>query len=276
MGEQKTVDRGAEGKKKSLPFRKERPRSHEHQTVPSSASSACHPSRPSATRREGEEEKRRGRESRGQAEEREEERGGRGRCARGLSSKVQTELREGYKKIGRQACNRSLGLTQDTRYTTDQVLDSRTCRLMLKILKRNALTDLSGAISTGKEANVYCVSGPPTRKKKGRRRRSTEVERETKTGGEDERSEGTGLEGGSSDEASGREDSSRSRDEREEAAVEEEREREEEEEQEEEEEGVSGPWRLYAMKVYRTSILTFQDRRKYVEGDHRFERAYTR
>ena len=30
-----------------------------------------------------------------------------------------------------------------------------------------------------------------------------------------------------------------------------------------------------AVKVYKTSILVFRDRRRYVDGEHRFEKGYT-
>ncbi|PHJ21302.1 rio1 family protein, partial [Cystoisospora suis] len=213
-----------------------------------------------------------------------EQRGGKS-SRRYLNSKVETEIREGYRKIGRQACNRSLGLTQDTRYTVDQVLDCRTCRLMVKIMKRNALSDLSGAISTGKEANVYCVSGPAIGKEKSageERRERTDKddteEEEERTIGEEGRTD-RGRVNVDNDEAKKKKSNGGGGDRGSEERIETEEkkiEKGEVEEEKQEEEGGSLPWRLYAMKVYRTSILTFQDRRKYVEGDHRFERAYTK
>lgn len=210
-----------------------------------------------------------------------EHRAGKASSSRYLSSKVETEIREGYRKLGRQTINRSLGLTQDTRYTVDQVLDCRTCRLMVKIMKRNSLTDLSGAISTGKEANVYCVSGPAVGKErsgeeeKREEREKEDEEEEQKKIGEDEFDTGR-----VNDEDDGKkkkkESSSGAGDNGSEEKIEKRKIGSGGEEERNEEEGAPLPWRLYAMKVYRTSILTFQDRRKYVEGDHRFERAYTK
>mmetsp|Transcript_55041 Transcript_55041/g.103140 ORF Transcript_55041/g.103140 Transcript_55041/m.103140 type:complete len:503 (-) Transcript_55041:214-1722(-) len=94
----------------------------------------------------------------------------------------------------RKAANfRNLGLTQDSRATVDQVLDSRTLHVLSKFLKRGLFDEIHGCISTGKEANVYYATS------QGRER---------------------------------------------------------------------------AVKVYKTSILVFKDRARYVEGEFRFRQGY--
>lgn len=85
-------------------------------------------------------------------------------------------------------------MTQDTRATVQQVLDSRTCLVLSKFLKRGLFDEIHGCISTGKEANVYYATAPGG------------VER--------------------------------------------------------------------AVKIYKTSILVFKDRARYVEGEYRFRHGY--
>ncbi|CAE7942383.1 RIOK1, partial [Symbiodinium necroappetens] len=92
------------------------------------------------------------------------------------------------------AAFRNLGLTQDSRATVEQVLDSRTMHVLSKFLKRGLFDEIHGCISTGKEANVYYATS------------------------------GDGIE--------------------------------------------------RAVKVYKTSILVFKDRARYVEGEFRFRQGY--
>ena len=102
----------------------------------------------------------------------------------------------------------NIGLCQDTRATTEQVLDPRTRLILFKLLQRNAFAKLEGCLSTGKEANVYyALSGDGLR--------DIEATRDVPS---------------------------------------------------------NAP---LAVKVYKTSILVFRDRRRYVDGEHRFEKGYT-
>jgi len=82
------------------------------------------------------------------------------------------------------------------RATTDQVLDSRTRMILYKLINRGDISEVSGAISTGKEANVYNAIARP-----------------------------------------------------------------------------NGVTEQRAVKVYKTRILTFKDRERYVTGDHRFQKG---
>lgn len=81
------------------------------------------------------------------------------------------------------------------RATTEQVLDPRTRMILFKLLSRGHLSEISGCVSTGKEANVYYADSP------------------------------------------------------------------------------NG---ACALKVYKTSILIFKDRDKYVTGEYRFRHGYAR
>ncbi len=81
------------------------------------------------------------------------------------------------------------------RATTEQVLDPRTRMILFKMLSRNVIAEISGCVSTGKEANVYYA---------------------------------TGREG------------------------------------------------ECALKIYKTSILIFKDRDKYVTGEFRFRHGYSK
>ncbi|KAK1350294.1 hypothetical protein LUQ84_000531 [Hamiltosporidium tvaerminnensis] len=52
------------------------------------------------------------------------------------------------------------------RATTDKVLDPKTLAIITKLLSRNAISDLQGSISTGKEANIYVALVSPGLKSK--------------------------------------------------------------------------------------------------------------
>lgn len=109
----------------------------------------------------------------------------------GMGHAAKNSLVQSEKKAG---TARNLGLTQDTRATTEQVLDPRTMLVLSKFLKRGIFEEIHGCISTGKEANVYYATAP---------------------GGYER-----------------------------------------------------------AVKVYKTSILVFKDRARYVEGEYRFRHGY--
>lgn len=88
------------------------------------------------------------------------------------------------------------------RATLQQVLDPRTLLILYKMIKRELLEQVNGCVSTGKEANVYHATMPPT-----------------------------------------------------------------------EADGASGS---AAVKIYKTSILVFKDRDRYVSGEFRFRHGYSR
>ena len=122
-----------------------------------------------------------------------------------MSQQVKNEVKNAQ-RAAHKANN--IGLCQDTRATTEQVLDPRTRLILFKLLQRNAFAKLEGCLSTGKEANVYyALSGDGLR--------DIEATRDIPT---------------------------------------------------------NSP---LAVKVYKTSILVFRDRRRYVDGEHRFEKGYT-
>ncbi|KAH0481520.1 MAG: hypothetical protein KVP17_000193 [Porospora cf. gigantea B] len=50
---------------------------------------------------------------------------------------------------------KNYGLTQESRKTTDLVLDQRTFGFLHKLIRARVFTNMYGAVSTGKEANVY-------------------------------------------------------------------------------------------------------------------------
>lgn len=117
-----------------------------------------------------------------------------------------------------------LGLTRDTRYTVEGVLDQRTIRHILHVVRAASVCRIFGAISCGKESNVYFALG------------------ENLAGD----TSGNGHPAKESDDTQGKQ-------------------------------GSASSWlRPFAMKVYRTSILAFKDRSRYVQGDFRFNNAYSR
>lgn len=85
------------------------------------------------------------------------------------------------------------------RATSDQVLDQRTRMILLQMINRGVVSEIHGAISTGKEANVYGAIALPT--------------------GDD----------------------------------------------------LDAPPTHRAIKVYKTAILSFKDRERYITGEHRFK-----
>ena len=122
-----------------------------------------------------------------------------------MSQSVKNDVKNAQRAAHKAA---NIGLCQDTRATTEQVLDPRTRLILFKLLQRNAFAKLEGCLSTGKEANVYyALSGDGLR--------DIEATRDVPT---------------------------------------------------------NAP---LAVKVYKTSILVFRDRRRYVDGEHRFEKGYT-
>ena len=56
--------------------------------------------------------------------------------------------------------NRQRNTDKSDRATTEQVLDPRTRMIIFKMLNRGVFNEISGCISTGKEANVYFGTSP--------------------------------------------------------------------------------------------------------------------
>ena len=122
-----------------------------------------------------------------------------------MSQSVKNDVKNAQRAAHKAA---NIGLCQDTRATTEQVLDPRTRLILFKLLQRNAFAKLEGCLSTGKEANVYyALSGDGLRDIEATKDVSSQTP--------------------------------------------------------------------LAVKVYKTSILVFRDRRRYVDGEHRFEKGYT-
>ncbi|PFH32304.1 RIO1 family protein [Besnoitia besnoiti] len=169
---------------------------------------------------------------------------------------VRNDFFKGLQKVQENRSNRARGLTRDTRATTENVLDTRTCRLIEKLMKRNALTDVCGTISTGKEANVYFVAGPQALADAA----APSDKRETDSEAADLRQEAGAAAAQTKGVLSSVQLAKGGA----------------EETEEDDAEAHPLSWRPFVLKVYRTSILAFQDRSQYVQGDHRFERAYTR
>ena len=68
-----------------------------------------------------------------------------------MSQSVKNDVKNAQRAAHKAA---NIGLCQDTRATTEQVLDPRTRLILFKLLQRNAFTKLEGCLSTGKEAEI--------------------------------------------------------------------------------------------------------------------------
>ncbi|GAA6063411.1 hypothetical protein JCM10212_005478 [Sporobolomyces blumeae] len=136
------------------------------------------------------------------------------------------------------------------RATNEQVLDPRTRLILFKMLGRGLIERVDGCVSTGKEANVYHAIGPWPEEvegakanglghgqAKGKTRGQAEEEDEVEVEPEREGGVGGGKEG--------------------------------------EGQGPRGTRHL-ALKIYKTSILVFKDRDRYVTGEYRFKNGYAR
>ena len=143
----------------------------------------------------------------------------------------------------------------------EQALDPRTRMILFKMLSREIFSEINGCVSTGKEANVYHAV------------RVVEVEEEE---GEEEEKEDEKRE-----RKEGEDSNSESRDRKDETTMtttttNEKEEEEEEEEKKEKKKNVIQMRQHLAVKVYKTSILVFKDRDRYVSGDWRWRNGYAR
>jgi len=123
------------------------------------------------------------------------------------------------------------------RATVDQVLDPRTIRILQKLVNNGYLCSLHGCISTGKEANVYHALGIDVENTTEAENTSEYIESE----------QWNNLTNVSSD--SGIFWSN---------------------------DQLGGNTSEMAVKIYKTSILSFKDRDRYVTGDYRFRRGYSK
>lgn len=147
----------------------------------------------------------------------------------------------------------SLGAEKSDRATSEQVLDPRTRMILLQLLNRNILSEINGVISTGKEANVYHALSQPS----GRNPSLSLVSSAKSSLGS-----------------------------REQAALHTPMQRPEQptpgppnyaHTDTNPKPSESDPQPLHrAIKVYKTSILVFKDRDKYVSGEFRFRQGYNK
>ena len=197
----------------------------------------------------------------------------------GISQKVKNQLREVERKFGGGGGGGGGGgvgfgsgggfggngqkvTDKSDRATVEQALDPRTRMILFKMLSREIFSEINGCVSTGKEANVYHAV------------RVIEVEEEE---GEEEEKEDEKRE-----RKEGEDSNSESRDRKDETTTTttttttNEKEEEEEEEKKEKKKNVIQMRQHLAVKVYKTSILVFKDRDRYVSGDWRWRNGYAR
>ena len=198
----------------------------------------------------------------------------------GISQKVKNQLREVERKFGGGGGGGGGGgvgfgsgggfggngqkvTDKSDRATVEQALDPRTRMILFKMLSREIFSEINGCVSTGKEANVYHAV------------RVIEVEE-----GEEEEEEEKGDE--KRERKEGEDSNSESRDRKDETTTTttttttNEKEEEEEEEKKEKKKNVIQMRQHLAVKVYKTSILVFKDRDRYVSGDWRWRNGYAR
>jgi RIO kinase 1 len=123
------------------------------------------------------------------------------------------------------------------RATTELVLDPRTKLMLMKLINNNTVSAIHGCVSTGKEANVYYAPGPkllPNNTNKDSNSNSNSAT-ELKTAQPPTESKPSAV-----------------------AAV----------------AAVASPFPDVAIKIFKTSILVFKDRDKYVSGEYRFRHGY--
>ena len=195
----------------------------------------------------------------------------------GISQKVKNQLREVERKFGGGGGGGGGGgvgfgsgggfggngqkvTDKSDRATVEQALDPRTRMILFKMLSREIFSEINGCVSTGKEANVYHAV------------RVIEVEE-----GEEEEEEEKGDE--KRERKEGEDSNSESRDRKDETTTTtttNEKEEEEEEKKKEKKKNVIQMRQHLAVKVYKTSILVFKDRDRYVSGDWRWRNGYAR
>lgn len=158
----------------------------------------------------------------------------------------------------RLADRRRAGRTADKadRATAEQVLDPATRLLLFDMLGRGRLSTLAGVVSTGKEANVYYATGPLVPHGTmgggwGGGGGAPEVAAAGAAAAVDGAADGAAAGGsGGGGAGAGGNDLDVG-------------------------DYVPPPFGGIAVKVFKTAILDFKDRRRYVEGDQRFKSGYS-
>ncbi|KAL8273665.1 hypothetical protein Esti_002377 [Eimeria stiedai] len=149
----------------------------------------------------------------------------------------------------------TLGLTRDTRYTMEQVLDPRTLRYIQVVARAGNVKKLFGIISCGKESNVYFALAEKVQQQQQRQQQEQQ---------QDRKEEELRLK----EQQQEQQHELRQREQQQQQ-----QQQEHQEEQQQQQEELVVP---LALKVYRTSILSYKDRSRYVQGDFRFNHAYSR
>jgi len=142
---------------------------------------------------------------------------------------------------------KTLHTGRDDRATSEQCLDPRTRLMLFRLLSTGFLTRIDGCLSTGKEANVYYALGADNHsidttygfQSNDTKRKSSISTYPTKKDDE-EKKEGTGKIQNTND--SIHLDQHQAKE--------------------------------FAIKIFKTSILVFKDRDKYVSGEHRWRHGY--
>ena len=172
---------------------------------------------------------------------------------------------------------------RDDRATTEQVLDPRTRLILFKLLSNGFFTSIDGCLSTGKEANVYYGKRDYIPSRSGETIANLMTNNTTSSPSSDSTSTSTSTSMSSitsiststsapglvSSKITTSIDSKRtqhSQNENQSAKLKGEGEEDENERESKE----------FAVKVYKTSILVFKDRDRYVSGEHRFRNGYCR
>ena len=123
------------------------------------------------------------------------------------------------------------------RATVENVLDPRTMRFLQALMNRGIISDFNGCISTGKEANVYHAFAGNKQLADNNPKEEEEEEEEEALSPEESKGD------------------------------------EENDNEEEEPPKLIGQKDEYAIKIYKTSILVFKDRERYVDGEFRFRNS---
>ncbi len=178
----------------------------------------------------------------------------------GISQKVKNQLREVERKFGVGGVggvgsgggfggNGQKVTDKSDRATVEQALDPRTRMILFKMLSREVFSEINGCVSTGKEANVYHAV------------RVIEVEEEVEEEEEEEEEGGQKVE-----------ENSKNRDRKNGATTM----TTTTTTTSEKKKNIIQMRQHLAVKVYKTSILVFKDRDRYVSGDWRWRNGYAR
>jgi len=193
----------------------------------------------------------------------------------GISQKVKNQLREVERKFGGGGGGGGGGgsagfgsgggfggsgqkvTDKSDRATVEQALDPRTRMILFKMLSREIFSEINGCVSTGKEANVYHAV------------RVIEVEEEEEEVEEEEEKRERKEEDSNSESRDGKDATTTT-------TTTTTNEIEEKGTKMEKKKNKIQMRQHLAVKVYKTSILVFKDRDRYVSGDWRWRNGYAR